>query len=1143
MHRIYRNLLIVLLACVAALAFLYPPQRTIRLGKDLRGGVSLTYSVQIRPGENAARIIEDTITVLKERVDPQGIMEVSMTRSGRDRIEITMPLPGPEVKALREKFEAELSRVALNELSPNRLDQTMRLEPDARAQAIDELSLGEARRKELLTDAAAKFDTARAARDAIDAARREAKTEAQLDALIAAAAEAELAYDAARQAVLMSTIAPGEVRRALLASNRPRSITDVDGTQVRLPSPRERSLERLRQAHPDAKETLDRIVAAYAVYEANRRSLDDPQDLIRLLRGAGVLSFRIAIDPGTGPNSHPDEEALRRELRERGPRNATRPDAHWYRINQIENWYDSVAQLRFLEEDPARYFADQGFVGEEFDAEYYLLLWDTRTLRLTPAEGRWRVDRAYEGVDQVGRPAIDFVMDERGALLLGDLTREPAKTNLKMAVLLDDQIYTAPSLRSQISKSGQITGNFSAAERQYVIRVLAAGSLQAKLSPEPLSVSVLGPDLGADNLRQGMIAGIISLGVCAVFLIGYYFQSGAIAVVGLAVNALLLVGAMAMNAAAFTLPGIAGVILTFAMAVDANVLVFERMREELALGNDLKTAQKLGYQRANSAIIDGNLTNLIVCIVLATVGTPEIKGFGITMSIGVLTTLFAQVFTTRSIYEALVYKAGWKKTSFLPLSVPAVQRAFQFNVDWMGLRKYFYVLFAGLIILSVSMALFRGHKMFDTEFLGGTAVTLDLKPGPDGRPMTLTRAQVQQRVQAASELDPRLAEMRSADIIVVNPRADGVTSSTFRIDTLVADEGGVVSDAVSEKFQDVIDSQPALAFNASDQPDLRRAPVYPILLPVLGQNIEKPELRTDTREYIGGVAVVLTDISPPQPIATLRQRLDRTRTGRDFADLLGRPHDLVLLSGAEDAATGVVLLVRDTATSFFDSEERWLERVAAREWALVRASLAEPTKFLNVESFTAQIADRFIAQATVAVILSVILVIIYVWVRFGSLRFALAAMVPTLHDCVAVVGLIALAEILYDVLPGPVSSSLGLLPFKIDLTTVAAILTVLGYSINDKIVVLDRIRENRGKVTFISREMINQSINQTMSRTVMTGTTTILATFVMYAVGGESIRAFAYALGLGVIIGTISSVCLGAPMVWSRKLEEPTSRL
>lgn len=1143
MHRIYRNLLIVLAACAIAFAFIYPPQRTIRLGKDLRGGVSLTYAVQIRPGEDADRIIEDTITVLKDRVDPQGIMEVSMTRSGRDRIEITMPLPGPEIKAMREKFEAELSRLALNELSPARVDQTMRMEPAARSAAIDELSMGEARRKELLTDAAAKFDAAQAARRAIDAARAEGKPDAELDALIARAAEAELAFDGARDAVLRTTIAPGEVRRALQASNRQRSITDVDGTQLMVPSPRQRALERLAQAHPDAKETLDRIVAAYSVYEANRRSLDDPQDLIRLLRGAGVLSFRIAIDPGTGPNSHPDEEALRRELRERGPRNANRPDAHWYRINQIENWYDSVAQLRFLEENPARYFADQGFVAEEFDGEYYLLLWDTRRLRLTSAEGRWRVDRAFEGVDQVGRPAIDFVMDERGGVLLGELTREPAKTNLKMAVLLDDQIYTAPSLRSQISKSGQITGNFSAAERQYVIRVLAAGSLQAKLSPEPLSVSVLGPDLGADNLRQGMVAGMISLGVCAAFLIGYYFQSGALAVVGLAVNALLLVGAMAMNAAAFTLPGIAGVILTFAMAVDANVLVYERMREELALGNDLKTAQKLGYQRASSAIIDGNLTNLIVCVVLATVGTPEIKGFGITMSIGVLTTLFAQVFTTRAFYEALVFKAGWKRTTFLPLAVPAVQRAFQFNVDWMGLRRIFYVMFAGLMILSVSMAVFRGQKMFDTEFLGGTAITLDLKPGPDGQPMTLTRAQVQERVQAAAASDPRLAEMRTADIIVVNPRADGVTSSTFRIDTLVADEGGVVSDAISEKFQDVIDSQPALTFTGSELADVRRAPVFPVLLPVLGQNIERPDVRADSREYIGGVAVVLTGIDPPQPLNTLRQRLDRTRTDRDFADLLGRPHELVLLEGTEDAATGVVLLVRDTATSFFDSEDRWQERVAAREWALVRASLAEATKFLNVESFSAQIADRFIAQAVVAVILSTILVIIYVWVRFGSLRFALAAIVPTLHDCVAVVGLIALAEILYDVLPAELSRSLGLMPFKIDLTTVAAILTVLGYSINDKIVVLDRIRENRGKLTYVSRELVNRSINQTMSRTVMTGTTTILSTFVMYAVGGESIRGFAYALGLGVIIGTISSVCLGAPMVWTKKLEERTSRV
>jgi SecD/SecF fusion protein len=177
-----------------------------------------------------------------------------------------------------------------------------------------------------------------------------------------------------------------------------------------------------------------------------------------------------------------------------------------------------------------------------------------------------------------------------------------------MAVLLDDQVYTAPSLRSKIGRSGQITGSFSDAELRYIIRVLAAGSLQAKLSPEPISEVTLAPELGADNLAAGVRAGVISLIVIGGFMIVYYFGCGVIAVIALLVNALMILGLMSLNRAAFTMPGIAGVILTFGMAVDANVLVYERMREEIQRGVDLRNAVRLGFNKAMSSIVDGNVT-------------------------------------------------------------------------------------------------------------------------------------------------------------------------------------------------------------------------------------------------------------------------------------------------------------------------------------------------------------------------------------------------------------------------------------------------------------------------------------------------------------------------------------------------------
>jgi SecD/SecF fusion protein len=1141
MARIYRNLLIVFAALILAAWVLYPPQRTIRLGKDLRGGTSLTYAVQIKPGEDAEQIIADTISVLKQRVDPQGMFEISMVRQGRDRIEISMPLPGPEVKALRQAFEDELAKLARTELSTGRVMQTVRLSGAERERAIEELSGGDARRRALLAEAAAKYDASVAAREALRRAQDAGEPPERIDALIEAAADAELEFDRARDAVLKTAISPAEVRRALNLSSRSRSIIDEQGRAQTLPSPRERALTRLYEAHPEAKEQLDRIVAAFQAYERNRTSLDDPQDLIRLLRGAGVLSFRITIDPGTGPNSHPDEQALRAELRERGPRNATRPDARWFKINQIENWYDSVAQMRWLEADPAGYLAQLGFVGEEYDGEYYILCWDTRKLRLTPAEGRWKVERAYEGVDQVGRPAIDFVMDERGAALLGELTREPSKTNLKMAVLLDDEVYTAPSLRSQISKTGQITGAFSPAERQYIIRVLAAGSLQAKLSPEPIAVSTLGPELGADNLRKGFQAGIIALIVISGFMIVYYFGCGVVAVFALFANALLLLAAMAANKAAFTMPGIAGVILTFGMAVDSNVLIYERIREELLRGNDMRTAVRLGFSRALDSIVDGNITNLIVCLVLGQFGTEEIKGFAITMGIGVLSTLFCAIVATRAIFDLAVFRFGVRRAPMLPTTLPVIQRILTPRIDWIRYRYIFFGISAVYVALGLGMVAFKGKEMLSIEFRGGTQVTLQFREDEaTGRPLTMTRRQVEERVIAIGNAAPpnsQLRELRNPEVITVDPGPDGVTSDRFIVNTIATDSVGVQS-ALVEAFADVLDVRQPLVFTGSGETDFRRAPVYRVLSARLGDNIDRPIFREDVSRYIGGVAIVLEGLTPPPPLHRLEQRLERERLGGDYSATLNRARQVFVLEGSADAVRTAALVVRDEQISLFENETRWEEQVAQTEWSLVLDALTRSQTLAGVQSISGAVAETFKAQAVVSVLLSFLLIGIYIWVRFKSVRYSVAAIVALLHDCLTVIGLVALAEIMWDHEgTKALAQSLGILPFKIDLNLMAAILTIAGYSLNDTIIIMDRIRENRGKGLVANQTMVNNAVNQTISRTVITAGTTLFSCLSLYLLGGEGMRAFAFALTVGVTVGTYSSVAVAAPIVWSRRGE------
>jgi preprotein translocase SecF subunit len=201
---------------------------------------------------------------------------------------------------------------------------------------------------------------------------------------------------------------------------------------------------------------------------------------------------------------------------------------------------------------------------------------------------------------------------------------------------------------------------------------------------------------------------------------------------------------------------------------------------------------------------------------------------------------------------------------------------------------------------------------------------------------------------------------------------------------------------------------------------------------------------------------------------------------------------------------------------------------------MAREGLADPISLVSVESFSAEIAATFRGRAIVSVLLSFMLITLYIWVRFGSLRYSLAAILPLIHDVITAIGLIALAEILYEHFPG--AAAIGIQPFKIDLGLVAAILTIIGYSLNDTIVILDRIRENRGKLAYASREVINRSVNETISRSIITSGTTLMALIVMFLIGGDAIASFTYALICGIVVGTYSSIAVAAPLVWTRKI-------
>lgn len=1163
MRNLIRNTIILAIAVVIAVGAILPPDKKLRLGKDLAGGASLVYQVYTRPGEGSD-MIGKVIEVLKDRIDPRGVMEISIVAQGADRIEITMPLPNERVKKLKKDFEDSLASFSTATLTPEQFDRIAAMAAVQRKAELERIAGGNRDRLEKLELAAGTYDQLAEARVQLKSAQDDsAKIAARIEelgksgepadsvlmqglqnALTAAkvkvteavnfVAPLEIAYDQAREGSLTGGMPVSEVRRALQLPKQELKLSAKDGTVHTLPSPRDEALESLRTEYPAEADKLAAAIKTWDVYEKERRTLDDPADLVRLLRGAGVLNFRITVDPGTWAG----EQEARKQLTEGGPRSVKASEARWYKINKLDGWIHSVEELEFIKKSgSAAFFGNMGYVVDEYKGERYMLCWDTRGQRLTEEDGEWALASAGRGQDQLGRPAIQFSMNALGADKLGNLTEK--NTGKHMAVLLDDEVYTAPNLKSRISTSGIIEGSFTNSEIDYVVRVLSAGTLRAKLSEEPISVSILGPELGADNLQRGLTAGIYAFIVVAGFMLAYYFGSGMIAVVGLFFNAIFLLAMMSLNHAAFTLPGIAGVILAFGMAVDANVLIYERLREELQHGNDLRTAVRLAYSRAMAPIVDGNLTHLITCLVLGFFGTQEIKGFAVTMSIGVLTTLFCQLFITRLIYTFLIEKVHIRKMTMLPMAVPAVQRAMSLQTDWMKLSRFFFGISGLAVIASIVLIVGGGKELLDTEFRGGTKVTVQFKSDESGKPTTMTRADVEEAVKAAAKADAtgRVKDLDQAEIVAVNPQADGITSNQFTIKSSVTDAKSVLG-VVSQAFRDKLNQDEAITFAGHEIKNPAAAPIFAITSPNLSEVIERPAGGEQVGDFVGGAAIVLDELGPVSPtLKSLEDRLNFMRNDPQFEETSARTHRVVIIKGNARAVQSAVVLVRDDAANYLNDAANWNNNLRPTEWKLVTEAMARSSTAAAVQSFSPSVAADFAAKAVVAILLSAVLILIYVGVRFNSVRYSAGALIATLHDCVIALGFIALANLLAERAPN-IAGTLGIMPFKIDLNVIAAVLTILGYSLNDKIVVMDRIRENRGKLPHASRRLINMSINQTISRTIMTSMTTFLAAMVLYLFGGEAIRAFAYCFLIGVVVGTYSSVAIAAPFVWNRKFDK-----
>ena len=311
----------------------------------------------------------------------------------------------------------------------------------------------------------------------------------------------------------------------------------------------------------------------------------------------------------------------------------------------------------------------------------------------------------------------------------------------------------------------------------------------------------------------------------------------------------------------------------------------------------------------------------------------------------------------------------------------------------------------------------------------------------------------------------------------------------------------------------------------------------------LGDNIDRPQFSQRVTDFLGGVAVVIEDIDPPVSPEDVEKRIDRMRQQEDFARLLGRRVKAFGLDPADaaDPRAGyrsVAVLVYDSKLSSLKVDfDLWDRELAQTEWELISLALQRQTSLEQITTFSPAIAQSLKDKAIVAVGLSLLGILVYIWIRFGSLRYSLAAIVALVHDVTIAMGLLAATAWLGQ---GVLATTLLIEEFRIDLGVVAALLTIIGYSLNDTIVILDRIRENRGKLPIPTADIVNKSINQTISRTVITSLTTLLAVGIMYGAGGSGIRPFTFCLLIGLVVGTYSSVAIAAPLVFKSESISPS---
>lgn len=770
---------------------------------------------------------------------------------------------------------------------------------------------------------------------------------------------------------------------------------------------------------------------------------------------------------------------------------------------------------------------------EQKKYEYFVLTRDPERDPVTgepkAITGQYLVNAGLTTDNQL-KPAVSFRFNTRGGDLFYDVTSKNAPegsrgTEFKrhLAILLDGKIISAPSLNQPIRTDGMISGSFTVKDVQRMVTILRSGALPATLKAQPVSENSMGATLGDDTIRSGTLSVGMAFVAVLIFMVLYYRFAGVVACVALLANLLLTVAFMVAVNATFTLPGLAGLVLMLALAVDANVLIYERLREERERGASLALALRNGYDRALPTIIDTHLTSIFTAIVLYAVGNDQLKGFGISLTVGLIISLFTSLYMTRLMFDIWQHQGWLKKLSMYKM----FERP---NWDFMAIRNYWFTATILLTLFGITVFLLRGEASLNIDFTGGTAyggqLAEQIEISELRAALNEQRQDQQLRVQSVKPLsdDNRSFEITYADNVVrkielPNPATpDEVKARASHLPDLSIEQIRVGNPELTQG-----DKSALFNLRTSEKaPDLVQASVDRLL----GDKLRKIELKSFEIGKDNKTAT-LTFADPklpdkkvhasPSQVGMLLEKEFKAQGLPAFASQFA-------LEGQGEAQEGRYQILVLNLTE--PLEKAKLEGVLKA----VQTEFAARPRPERLENFDSQLAAETQLRALYAVLASWGAILLYLWFRFGNWTFGLAAVLCLVHDLLFTLGVIAFCHYIHHGMPF-LAHLLGLADFKIDLPSVAALLTLVGYSVNDTIVVFDRIREVRGKNPLLTYGMINDSVNQTLSRTLLTSFITWLTVLVLYIWGGEGVHLFAFVMVVGVIVGTYSSIYIASPLL------------